>query len=111
LSLQNLNRLLKPDYAPKMYEPKITEVVELKSPDRTTLLIDFLSEVLTLSQIHKAIFSEFDINRMTDCQLSATLTGRKVGMFDEDIKAVTYHEADITLNEDGDWETKIIFDI
>ncbi|MGM0545447.1 MAG: archease [Bacteroidota bacterium] len=111
LGLQSLNNLLKPDYAPKMNEAKVTEVIELKSPDRTTLLIDFLSEVLTLSQIHKAIFSDFDINRMTDCELSATLSGKKVDLFDEDVKAVTYHEANMSLNEDGDWQTKIIFDI
>jgi SHS2 domain-containing protein len=111
LGLQSLNDLLKPDYNPKMNTPKVTEVIELKSPDRTTLLIDFLSEVLTLSQVHKAIFYEFDILRMTDCQLSATLSGTKVGLFDEDVKAVTYHEAQISLNEDGDWQTKIIFDI
>jgi SHS2 domain-containing protein len=111
LSLQSLNKLLKPDYAPKMNHSKVTEVIELKSPDRTTLLIDFLSEVLTLSQIHKAIFYEFDILRMTDCELSANLSGTKVGLFDEDVKAVTYHEADVNLNEDGDWQTKIIFDI
>lgn len=111
LGLQSLNDLLKPDYNPKMNDPKVTEVVELKSPDRTTLLIDFLSEVLTLSQIHKAIFHELDILRMTDCQLSANLSGTKVGLFDEDVKAVTYHEAQVNLNEDGDWQTKIIFDI
>ena len=34
-----------------------------------------------------------------------------VDAFDEDIKAVTYHEANIEENEEGVLQTTIIFDI
>lgn len=111
LSLQGLNQLLKTNLNPQESEPTITESIDLESCDRTSLLIDFLSEVLTLSQIHKALFFDFEIREMSDCKLSAILSGIQVEAFDEDVKAVTYHEADVKVNENGDWETTIIFDI
>jgi SHS2 domain-containing protein len=43
--------------------------------------------------------------------LEATVYGRKVSGFKEDVKAVTYHEADITENEEGCLETVVVFDI
>lgn len=111
LSLESLNQLLCPNFDHSSYQPTIKEIIELEAADTTTLLIDFLSELLTLSQIHKAIFYEFTIDRMTDYTLSGTLSGSAVDAFQEDVKAVTYHEADVKVNEQGDWETVIIFDI
>lgn len=110
-SLQGLNQLLKPNYNPQKFKQTISESIDLESSDRTSLLIDFLSEVLTLSQIHKALFFDVEIKKMSDCKLSAILSGTKIEIFDEDVKAVTYHEADVMVNENGDWETTIIFDI
>lgn len=110
-SLQGLNKMLKPDFHPQQKEFAITELIDLTSPDTTSLLIDFLSEVLTLSQIHKAIFKKTEIIKMSDCELSAKLFGVSVEAFNEDVKAVTYHQADVKVNENGDWECKIIFDI
>lgn len=111
LSLQSLNQLLQSDFDDRKYKSTITENLELESPDTTSLLIDFLSEVLTLSQIHKAIFYDFNIEKMTDYKLSGKLSGTPVASFNEDVKAVTYHEAEVKVNDHGDWETIIIFDI
>lgn len=111
LSLESLNHLLYPDFGPDAFESTITETIDLQAPDTTSLLIDFLSEVLTLSQINKAIFFDFEVNKMTDCVISGTLHGGFVDAFKEDVKAVTYHEADVKVNDRGDWETVIIFDI
>ncbi len=111
LSLQSLNQLLKPNFHPRIIDLSVTERVKLQSPDTTALLIDFLSKVLRLSQIHKAIFVDFDIDKMTDCELVATLSGKQIGAFAEDVKTVTYHEAEVTVNGNGDWETSIIFDV
>jgi len=43
--------------------------------------------------------------------LDARLFGAHVRKFDEDIKAVTYHEANITHSPTGEFETMIVFDI
>jgi SHS2 domain-containing protein len=111
LGVHSLNQLLKPEFNAGESNASITEQIQLQAPDSTSLLIDFLSEVLTLSQIDKAIFSEFKIDKMSDYKLSAVLKGTPVDSFDEDVKAVTYHEANVKVNQDGNWETIIIFDI
>lgn len=87
------------------------EQIEISSTDSTALLIDFLSEVLTYTQVNKVIYCNVKFKNLTKNFLTATIFGNKVEKFDEDIKAVTYHEAEIKKNEDGNLETTIIFDI
>jgi len=89
----------------------LTEKVEVQSSDITTLLIDFLSEVLTLGHIRKAVFCKVEFISLTETELSAIIQGKSVEDYDEDIKAVTYHEADIIINSDQQLETIILFDI
>lgn len=86
------------------------EKIDLSASDETTLLIDFLNEILTRSYINKCVYkvSSFKIH---DSSLKAELAGAKVDNFDEDIKAVTYHEAKITKNPEGSFEATVIFDI
>jgi len=85
--------------------------VSLRSADRTALLVDFLSEVLTASQTDKIVFCDASFEKLTETELIGEIKGTTVDEFDEDIKAVTYHEADVQKNERGQWETVIIFDI
>jgi SHS2 domain-containing protein len=81
------------------------------SLDKTTLLIDFLSDILTASYERKMIFNTLQIKQLTDTPLDAMLLGYSVEQFDDDIKAVTYHEAEVIRNAKGNWETVVIFDI
>ncbi|MGB5205175.1 archease [Eudoraea sp.] len=85
--------------------------IELTAHDETCLLIDFLSEVLSSSYAEKAIFCEIKILELTTRKIRAEIHGRQAHGFDEEIKAVTYHEADVQKNNNRDWETLIIFDI
>jgi SHS2 domain-containing protein len=85
--------------------------VDTASVDRTALLIDFLSEVLLLMQTEKAVFCKLDLIRLDEKEIDAKIHGYPVAGFDEDIKAVTYHEAEVVQRKDGKWETLIIFDI
>ena len=79
--------------------------------DTTKLLIDFLSYALTLSHIHTLIFDRVDIFFLDNNTIKATLFGRKAKHFQKDVKAVTYHEAEILKTESGTYQTMIIFDI
>ena len=90
---------------------KITRKIEVKSMDITVLLIDFLSAVLTETHIGQVSFFDLEILNLSDQSIVALIKGCPVDHFDEDIKAVTYHEADVVKNEKGNWETLIIFDI
>lgn len=89
----------------------VVESMEIDSPDRTALLIDFLSTVLTLTHQKKAVFTNVSFEKLEDNSLSATISGFETDGFDDDIKAVTYHEAEIKKNDGGNLETIIVFDI
>ncbi len=70
-----------------------------------------MSEVLTYTYEEKAIFSKVEFIKLEDKELSGIVYGENVQGFDEDIKAVTYHEAEVKKNKKGNWETIIVFDI
>jgi len=111
VSLQGLNQLLAGSSSSPERSMDIKREIRLQADNPTTLLIDFLSEVLTLSHIEKAVFYDFSIDTLTENLLSGTLKGIRMGAFREDVKAVTYHEADVKLDKRGDWSTLIVFDV
>lgn len=86
-------------------------IIDVEAEDQTGLLVDFLSEILTLSHIHRMIFLKAEIDRLEETNIRAEIYGQKVDHFDEDIKAVTYHKANIQKNENGNYETIIVCDI
>ena len=85
--------------------------IHITSPDLTSLLVEFLGEVLTLSHNLKTIFCRLKVASVNNQEIIGQIEGVKVVDFDEDIKAVTYHEADVQVNDQGTYETFIIFDI
>lgn len=91
--------------------------IRVEAPDKTVLLVDFLSELLALSQTNKEVYTEVKFNNFSpstssgQMKLEAVLKGAKIDAFDEDIKAVTYHEAEVRRDEKGEWESILVFDI
>ena len=96
---------------------KFKKIIVTKSADKEVLLVDFLNNVLGESQINQTIYPEA---RFIDFQpdgiqgvsyLKAEINGYAIERFDEDIKAVTYHDLSISQNKDGVWEATILFDV
>lgn len=85
--------------------------INLRSPDETALLIDFLSEVLSIANINKEYYDKIVFEKLSGNELRAKVFGKKISEFQDDIKAVTYHEAEIKMSDDGMLETLVIFDI
>ncbi|MDC6351328.1 archease [Zeaxanthinibacter sp. PT1] len=85
--------------------------VAIEAADKTCLMIDLLSDVLSHSYTSKGIFCEIYFNELSDNNAIAVVQGYRTNGFDEEIKAVTYHEAQVVMNKDNRWETIIIFDI
>jgi SHS2 domain-containing protein len=108
-ALLGMGENMKPEI--KKPEEKVKREIRITSQDFTALLVDFLSEVLYLSQVNKENYFEAKFTKFTDKEIEAELSGQKVERFNEDIKAVTYHGLDIRQKKDGGWETVILFDI
>jgi len=86
-------------------------IIELKASDEESLLVDFLSEVLYLSDVHNEAYLDVTIDELTDTSIKATIHGIAVTGFEVvEIKAVTYHEL-VIKKDDGGWVAEIVFDI
>ena len=81
-----------------------------ESADTTALLVDFLNDVLHRAHVGQEMFAEIRFPRFEADSLTAELTGIAPASFDEDVKAVTYHEADVR-QEGEEWVTMLVFDI
>lgn len=106
--LQGMQESMKPEVK---NEEQTIRKINVKSPDLPSLLIDFLSEALYLSQVNKEVYFEAKFKKFSDRELEIDLIGQKVERFGEDIKAVTYHNLEIDQGESGLWQATILFDI
>ncbi len=90
---------------------ELSQIVKVKASDFETLLIDFLNEVLYLTQTEKAIFDKIKISKLTDTEITSEIFGKRAERFGEDIKAATYHNLEVSQNQVGVWEAIILFDV
>jgi SHS2 domain-containing protein len=100
-----------------MYGPKrcngILREIRIESSDNESLLADFLSEVLFVSEVESLVFSEASI-KINGLRLTAELTGEK---FDpsrhsegSEVKGISYSGLAITHEANG-YMLDIIFDV
>ena len=95
---------------PEANKTTVKRTIAVQSSDITALLIDTMNEVLSLAQIHRETYPKIFIRKLSKTAIVAELEGMKVEKFEKDIKAVTFHEANVEKKE-GLWKTTIIFDI
>jgi len=87
-----------------------TESIELESVDVTALLVDFLNEALVRAVVRRRSYTGASFASLGETRLSATLTSVPAAAFDEDVKAVTHHEAEVRRSGEG-WTTMLVLDI
>jgi SHS2 domain-containing protein len=88
--------------------PAATKQIRLEAPDRATLLLAWLEELLFLSETDGFIPEDAEIV-MTSSGLEATVRGR----IDEPrpvVKAITYHELEFEP-ADRDWRARVVLDV
>jgi SHS2 domain-containing protein len=95
---------------PDLDSTTIYREIAVTSVDRTALLVDFLNEALALSIVEEEMYVDVRFRTLGSADLAATLVGTRAA-FDDEIKAVTYHEADVVQKGDGGWTTVLVFDI
>lgn len=104
-----MNELLKPALEGRKRGKKKT--FKVSSFDTDALLVDFLNEVLCLSQTHRELYDKINFQQFSDTGLTVEISGRKAKRFSEDIKAVTHHNLNTHEREDGAWEAIILLDV
>jgi len=90
---------------------KAKREIKVKSSDSAALLVDFLNEVLFLSQTHKEFYSKFEEDKLTETEIQGMLIGKAVKRWGKEIKAATYHDLKVSQKKGGKWEAQVIFDV
>ena len=91
---------------------EVSRKIEIESPDSETLLVDFLSECLTLSDTYSELYNKVNFLELLDNYLEAEVWGYSTFRRVADIKAVTHHDLEIKKDEtSGIWQATVLFDI
>ncbi len=109
--LLGMSQILNERFCQEQEELPICIPITLTASDLTCLMVDFLSEALTISYTKNALFCSMEVIDISESNITANLYGAKNFDLDEEIKAVTYHEARVLENTLNNWETVIVFDI
>ncbi len=84
--------------------------LQVQSVDREALLIDWLNELLYLTEAHGLLFAQCQILSLSDTELTARVGGVAALVTGAHIKAATYHDLALA-REEGGWSTVITFDV
>ena len=97
---------------PRAAEQTVRRRVELDAPDRETLLVDWLNELLYLSETHGEVYTAFELAEVsgTGAALRATVVGQKGYPTKREIKAATFHDLRI-VEDSGELRTRIVLDV
>ncbi len=95
-------------------DPNQEKALSVEAPDRETLLVAWLGELLYIFETENLVFGKFLITSLTPQGLQASAWGERYDpqkhLFKLGIKAVTYHQLRI-WEEKGEWRGRVIFDL
>ena len=98
----------------KEYKPSDITVkkIKLEAFDENELLFDWLSALVYLSDAKKLVFVDFHVEQLSETILKVAAKGVSKDFFniERDIKAVTYHQLEISKNNQG-YQVEVIFDL
>jgi SHS2 domain-containing protein len=89
----------------------IKRKIKVKSFDLFSLLVDFLSELLYLSEVKNEVYFDIKFKKFTGKEIEGEIFGKKIKKRGIIIKGVTYHDLEIRQKRDKTFEATILFDI
>lgn len=110
-ALEGLSEIIKRGVTNSSSDSSIVTQVDISSNDTTAMLIDFLNNLLTKDLIEKAVFFDIVELDLRNTKVVANVRGIAADSFDEDIKAVTYHGAQIQQEKDGSYKVELVLDV
>ena len=84
--------------------------IRLEAGDRETLLVDWLNELLYLTEMEEIVFIQCRVDLLSDTELVARAGGVRVPLTKAHIKAATFHELAVLQGESG-WSAVITLDV
>ena len=95
-------------------EPREERQIEVEAEDVEGLLVNWLADLLYVSEVGNLVFSRFDMLEVSDTRVVARAAGERLDLDRHDpklmIKAVTRHMLEVA-REDGGYRVRVILDI
>ena len=88
----------------------VTKSIALDAMDAASLLVEWLSELAYWAEAEMLVFSKFDLHDISATRVNALIHGSRITRLENHIKAVTYHNLEITETESGLAAT-VVFDV
>lgn len=94
------------------FTPKEEFEIEITGENWEELLFKWLGELLFYYDAYKIFLVEFQVKEITPYKLRASVRGEKIKnkKVEREIKAVTYHNLEIT-QKNNSWKVKVLFDL
>ena len=94
--------------------PRHQVTIQAEAPDASSLLVNWLSEILYLHDAEGWLFCEFTVRSLQDTSLAAAARGEKFDrarhQFKLLVKAITYHQLALEKTLEG-WRAQVYVDI
>jgi SHS2 domain-containing protein len=90
--------------------PPVTRKVEVAADDRALLLVEWLSELVYLSELEELVPERIASLELTEGRLRATVQGHR-GRPRHLVKAVTLHRLELTGDDDTGWRARVVLDV
>ena len=90
--------------------PSREREIEVQAPDRESLLVTWLEELLFAMETRGVTYTKFELQITGDTNLVAKVQEMPIDVITRHIKAVTYHDLEIEKTEDG-LVTTVVFDV
>jgi len=97
------------EYQPKVEGKEKRIKVKISSLDLPSLLVDFLNEILYLTETKKLVFKKVKFKKFSEREIEGDLTGKPLKRIGVHIKGATYHDLEIRQNKM--FEATILFDV
>ncbi len=98
----------------KKVERRMSFEINLTAPDKETLLVNWLSELIYLQDSRKVLLNEFQIAKIDEFSLTATAWGEKIDpgrhLLARPVKAATYNQL-MLKEEKGIWTARVVLDV
>jgi SHS2 domain-containing protein len=98
---------------------KVNEViyrdVAVTAPDKETLLVEWLNELIFLFDTEMLLFKRFHIGTFSESSLKARCYGEKVDKSRHElirgVKSATYHKLEVEQLPDNEYQVQVLLDI
>jgi SHS2 domain-containing protein len=88
--------------------------IEVPAAEPESLLVDLLSELLYVSEVHDVAPIAFSVRTASPTLVEMDVTAVPAGeesLIGPPIKAVTYHDLEVRRLDDGSWRATVVFDV